>query len=152
MRVRTLIVILLLLSVAGFVAINWSAFMTPTTLTLLLATVDAPVGLVMLLLLVLVVLAFAVYMAVWQGQILLESRRQAKESQALRTLAEQAEASRFTDLRTLMHDELDRLSHRVAQAQDALRTEVRDSANSLAATIGELDDRLQRARNSDTPG
>jgi uncharacterized integral membrane protein len=149
MRMRTLLLALVLLSVAIFVAVNWSAFTAPTRLSLLVTAVEAPVGLVMLGVVVLVVLAFGAYLLVWQSAILLESRRQTKELQVQRTLADQAEASRFTELRVIVHDELERLADRMTQALDALRGEIRDHANSLAATIGELDDRMQRHQRGD---
>jgi hypothetical protein len=149
MRMRTLFLALVLLSAAVFVAVNWSAFTVPTRLSLLVTAVEAPVGLVMLGVVVLVVLAFGAYLVVWQSSILLESRRQTKELQVQRTLADQAEASRFTELRVIVHDELERLADRMTQALDALRAEIRDHANSLAATIGELDDRMQRHQRGD---
>jgi uncharacterized integral membrane protein len=149
MRMRTLFLALVLLSVAVFVAVNWSAFTAPTRLSLLVTAVEAPVGLVMLGVVVLVVLAFGAYLVVWQSAILLESRRQTKELQVQRTLADQAEASRFTELRVIVHDELERLADQMTQALDALRAEIRDHANSLAATIGELDDRMQRHQRGD---
>lgn len=151
MRVRTLLVVLVVLLLAAFAAVNWSAFIAPTRLSLVVTSFDAPIGLVMLALLVLLVLAFAVHMALWQGAILLESRRHAKELQAQRALADQAEASRLTELRSLVHDEIGRLADRIAKSQDDLRTEIRDNANSLAATIAEIDDRLLRQR-GDLPG
>ena len=97
-------------------------------------------GLVMLGLLALVVLGFAAYMAFWQGTILMETRRHGKELQAQRELADQAEASRFTELRAAMQTEFAKVGERLGQAQDALRQEMRDSSNSLAATIGEIED------------
>lgn len=144
MRTRTLIVVLIVVLVAIFAALNWSAFAAPTALSLGVATIQAPLGLVMLGLVAVVVLAFAVYMAVWQGGVLLETRRHAKELQAQRALADQAEGSRFTELRGVMHDELERLTARIAQTQEELRLEIRESVNSLAAMIGEIDDRTRR--------
>ncbi len=149
MRMRTLLLVLVLLSICVFVSVNWSAFTAPTRLSLLVTTVEAPIGLVMLGLVVLVVLTFGAYLVVWQSAMLLESRRQTKELQAQRTLADQAEASRFTELRDIVHDELQGLAHRMAQMQDTLRTEIRENANSLTATIAELDDRMQRLKKGD---
>lgn len=143
MRMRTLLVVVVVLAVLAFVAINWAALAAPTTLSLAVTTFEAPIGLVMTGILGLVVLAFALYMVAWQSAILLESRRQAKELNAQRALADQAEASRFTELRSVMRDELARLGDRIAQTQEQLRGEIHDSANSLAATIAEMDDRLQ---------
>jgi len=89
-------------------------------------------------------------MAVWQGSILLETRRYSKELQAQRTLADQAEASRFTELRGFIQGELAQLNQRIAQSHEALRSELKqelsDSSNSLAAHLAEMDDRLQHPR------
>ena len=143
MRVRVLLVVIALLLVAAFVAVNWPAFMTPATLSLLVTTVEAPPALVMLAILALAMLASVVYMALWQSEILLESRRHAKDLQAQRLLADQAEASRFTELRAVMLERMERLSERLADTQETLRTEIRDNAGSLAAMIGEIDDRAR---------
>ena len=148
MRGRIIFVVLLIAIIAGFAALNWPTFITPTPLNLLFGVVEAPLGLVMLVALGAVVLAFTVYMAVWQGSILLETRRYSKELQAQRTLADQAEASRFTELRGFIQGELSQLNQRVAQSHEALRSELKkdlsDSGNSLAAYIAEIDDRLQQ--------
>ncbi len=144
MRLRTLLLIVATLLVALFVTINWSAFNVPTTLNLLVATIEAPVGLVMLGVLILAALAFLAYMAVWQSTTLLESRRQSKELHEQRLLADQAEASRFTELRGVIQAEVERLAAQLTATQSAVQTEVREQANSLAATIAEIDDRLRR--------
>ncbi|CAN5683237.1 hypothetical protein BH09PSE5_BH09PSE5_12900 [soil metagenome] len=144
MRIRTILVIVVLLLVALFAALNWSAFLTVTTLNFLFASVEAPLGLVMLGLLGLVVLAFAIYMAVWQGSVLLETRRYSKELQTQRTLADQAEASRFTELRAYLGTEIARLHDRLAQTEAAMHNDVQASGNTIAAYIGEVEDRLER--------
>ena len=118
--------------------------MTSLNLDYRLAFEMAPVGLVMLGLLALLVLGFVAYMALWQGKILMETRRHTKELQDQRELADKAEASRFTELRAAMQTEFATLAERLGQAQDALRQEMRDNGNSLAATIGEIEDRLSR--------
>jgi uncharacterized integral membrane protein len=143
MRVRTVLVILVLLLVAGFVAANWPAFTAPTPLSLLVAHIEAPLGLVMLGLQGLVVGVFAVYLAMWQGAVLLQTRRHTKELQAQRALADQAEASRFTELRAVLHEEFARVAAQIGRTHEELRHEMRDHANSLAATISELEGRVQ---------
>jgi len=144
MRARTFIALLVIALISAFVILNWAAFMAPTTLSVGFSQFEAPLGLVMLGLLALVVLGFAAYMALWQGTILVETRRHTKELQSQRELADQAEASRFTELRNAMQAEFAKVAERLGQAQDALRQEMRDSGNSLAATIGEIEDRLTR--------
>jgi uncharacterized protein HemX len=145
-RIRTLLLLLVLLATAAFVIINWTAVTTPTRLSLLVTTVEAPIGLVMLTLVILVVLAFGTYVLVWQSAVMVESRRQTKELQLQRNLADQAEASRFTELRGILHDEIETLANRMGQMQETLRSEIRENTNSLSATIAELDDRMQRSR------
>ena len=147
MRTRTLLVVLALLLIVAFVAINWSVFAASTKVSFVFTSVEVPTGLVMLGILALIVLTFGIYSAVSWSAILLEYRRQAKELTAQRTLADQAEASRFTELRAVMHDELEHLADRMTEMQDTFRAEIRDNANSLAATIGELDDRIQKLHN-----
>jgi len=146
MRTRTLLLLLVVALITGFAAVNWPAFTAPTRLNLGLATVEAPLGLTMLGLVVVVTLAFAIHMALWQGAILLEARRSTKEMQTLRTLADQAEASRFTELRAVLHAEIERLAGRVSAAEDALRKEIRENSNSLQAMLGEIDDRMKLSR------
>jgi hypothetical protein len=81
----------------------------------------------------------------WQGTLLMEFRRQTKELQAQRTLAESAEASRFTELGTLVREEMANSSRRVETALEGLRGELHAAENSLAATLAEMDDRYRRA-------
>jgi uncharacterized integral membrane protein len=144
MRLRTVSVILAVVLLAVFAAANWAAFTAPTRLNLLVATVEAPLGLVMLGLLATVTLVFAVWMASWQAVILMETRRNAKELQQQRAVADQAEASRFSELRAALHVELEQLAGRVDAARDAMRVDLRENINSLAAVIAEMDDRLRR--------
>jgi hypothetical protein len=144
MRTRTLLVILIMLLIAAFLVVNWSVFAASAKFSLILTSIDVPMGLVLLGILTLIALTFGIYSAVSWSAILLEFRRQAKELTVQRTLADQAEASRFTELRSVVHDELQHLADRMTQMHDAFRAEIRDNANSLAATIGELDDRIQR--------
>jgi len=143
MRVRTVVVILAIVLLAVFTALNWPAFIAPTRLDLIVATVEAPLGLLMLGLLALLTLLFAAYMAMWQGSVLLETRRNAKELQQQRTLADQAEASRFNELRNALRDEGKALDQRIADLRTHLRADLQEHTNSLASMIGEMDDRLQ---------
>ena len=149
MRTRTLLVILVMLLIAAFLVVNWSVFAASAKFSLIFTSIDVPMGSVLLGILTLIALTFGIYSAVSWSAILLEFRRQAKELTVQRTLADQAEASRFTELRSVVHDELQHLADRMTQMHDAFRVEIRDNANSLAATIGELDDRIQRLYRAD---
>jgi len=144
MRFRTLLALGVALLLAVFVVLNWRVFAAPAHVSLAVTSVDAPLGLIMLALFALGLLVLSAYVGVWQGTLLMEFRRQAKELQAQRTLAESAEASRFTELGSLIRTELALSDQRIATALDGLRRELEETENSLAATLAEMDDRYRR--------
>ncbi|MEO7107810.1 MAG: LapA family protein [Rhodoferax sp.] len=144
MRLRLLVVLGFVALLTVFVVSNWSVFAAPSVLSLGLFSFEAPLGLAMLGLVVVITLAFAVYMAIWQGKILMQERHQAKQLQTQRTLADTAEASRFVELGKSLHTEFEQLSARLHQAETALTQHMQDNTNSLAAMLGEIDDRKRR--------
>lgn len=144
MRNRFLLVLLTFALVAAFGVLNWSAIAAPTSISLGVVSFDAPLGMVLLGLTVFLLLVFVGYMAVWQGQILMESRRHQKALQEQRTLADQAEASRFTELKVAMLAEFEKLAAQLQQTQATASRELREQTNSLAAVLGEMDDRAKK--------
>jgi uncharacterized integral membrane protein len=144
MRTRNLFGLLFIVLIVAFAILNWPVFNASTTLSVGFFSFEAPLGLTMLCLMGVITLGFVVNMALWQGTVLLETRRHTKELQVQRTLADQAEASRFTELRSALQLELKTLAQEIARSQEALRIEVLESANSMAAMLGEIDDRSRR--------
>lgn len=153
MRIRSLILLLILALLAAFAALNWNVFMADTPLSVGVTTLRAPLGLIMLGLLIFVVAYGLVYVLYLQSNVLIDTRRNAKELQTHRELADKAEASRFTELRGFLeagmkqNAEQDRAAQQVLMArlealETALRRSVEQSGNSLCAYIGELEDRL----------
>ena len=59
-------------------------------------------------------------------------------------LADQAEASRFTELRQYLEQEIAGLREVQTASEGRLREEINTAANSLAAAVGEVDDRMAR--------
>jgi len=156
MYLRTLLILIVVGAVAIFSAINWSAFMAPTTLSVIFGSVEAPLGLILLAAIGLLTLLFLLYVAYLQSAILMENRRNARELQVQRDLAEQAEASRISQLRSFLEIELRRLGEKTEESRIAmsaklegvereLRAVVEQSGNTLAAYIGEIEDKLERA-------
>jgi hypothetical protein len=155
MYLRTLLILAALVALAIFTAINWSAFVTPTTLSVVFAKVEAPLGLVLLGLVAVLTLLFLVYVVYLQSSVLIESRRYARELQTQRELADQAEASRFSQLQAFLDSELRRAAQKseelktglwakLEELERDLRSVVEQSGNTLAAYIGEIEDRLER--------
>jgi hypothetical protein len=163
MNLRTLVLAVVIAAIVVFAALNWSAFIAPTTLSFGFAEVQAPLGLIMLGLTALLALVFLAFIVYLQTSVLLEARRHARELQASRGLADQAEASRFTELRGTIEAELARLATegeasrtsvlaRLDEIERNLRSSVEQAGNTIAAHIGELDDRIKRGDGGEGPG
>lgn len=162
MDLRTLLLVLALVLTATFAAVNWSAFTAPTVLSLVFTTIEAPLGLIMLAITAVIAVLFLAFIVYLQTSVLLEARRHARELDTQRQLADQAEASRFTELRAYLQAELGRLSTeaegvrasllaRLERSETELRSAIEQSGNTLAAYIGELEDRLERATGAEVP-
>ncbi|HWO40723.1 MAG TPA: LapA family protein [Candidatus Eisenbacteria bacterium] len=157
MPLRTVLILIVSIAIILFAALNWAAFTTPTTLRLGFTTVEAPLGLIMLGLILLMAFLFLIFVTYLQTSVLLENRRHARELQAQRDVAEQAEASRYSRLREFLEAELQKIRYRSELAETGiiarldqldrdLRGVIEQAGNTLAAYIGELEDRLQRER------
>jgi uncharacterized membrane protein len=160
MYLRTLFIVMVVGLLAIFALFNWSAFVAPTTLTVGFSTVEAPLGLILLALVALITLLFLIYIVFLQSNSLLEGRRQARELQSQRELADRSEESRFQQLRLAMETELRNLETQTKEAKveiltrlDALERDTRlaleQSGNTIAAYLGEIEDRLDRATDID---
>jgi biopolymer transport protein ExbB/TolQ len=158
MRIRTIFLVVSILLLAGFVALNMDEFSRVSMLSLGFTTIQVPLGLVMLLLLVIATVVFLASTLYMQSKNLLETRNYARELNTQRELADKAEASRFTELRSYLevqalaaqHREAAAatvLAERFAQQQQALLARLEQSDNTIAAYMGQLEDQMER-RNS----
>lgn len=154
MNLRSLFLLLVLAAIAAFTVLNWSVFIVPTDLNLVITSVRAPLGLVMLGVLAFLLAIFLTYVVYLQTTVLLDSRSHAKELAANRKLADQAEASRFTELQKFLDAELKSIAvsqkehqlqilERVGALEQAVQQSIEQSGNSLAASLGEMDERMR---------
>lgn len=155
MKIRTLFLLIIIAAISAFAALNWSAFTTPTTLSLVFYTVQAPLGLTMLGLTAFLTGLFILFAVSIQTSALIGGHRQERELQSMRELAEHAETSRFTKLNELLEREVQKLADmdkesrtevlsRLDKLETALNSAIDESGNSLSAYIGELEDRLEK--------
>lgn len=155
MNFRALLLLLVLAVLALFSFLNWNAFITPTTLHFGFSEFSAPLGLIMLGFTAVLCCLFFIYIVMLQAGVIIESRRYAKELKAQRELADKAEASRFTDLRTFIETELRRLDPatssagaaqetRVALLEERVQTSLNDSSHALSAHLGVIEDKIDR--------
>ena len=162
MYLRTILIMLALGALVLFTVANWQAFNAPTTLSLIFANVEAPLGLVLLGMFIVLAALFLIYVVYLQSSVLFESRRHARELQAQRELAEDAESSRIHELRGFLEGQLETLGQQAEQATaelsgrlDQVATDLRQSIeqcqNSLSASFAEIDDRLAQGAAESLP-
>ncbi|MEH3087001.1 MAG: LapA family protein [Xylophilus ampelinus] len=155
MSIRTLLLLITAVVIAALAALNWNLLAAPVPMSVGFRTVEAPLGLVMLALTIVLAIVFAVYIAYLQSTALLESRRLHKDLDAQRALADQAEASRFTELRGVLESLHQQAALDARQAREAIEARIErldrglharleESDNSSAAYLGQLEDRLDR--------
>ena len=156
MYLRTLLIVLVLGIVVIFALLNWSVFTAPTPLSIGFTTFDAPLGLILLGAIAMLTLLFLIYLVYLQATALMESRQYSRELKSQRELADRAEESRFTQLRSSLESELRQLTSQIVDSNSAtvsrldgldheLRAAIEQSTNSLAAYLGEIEDRIERA-------
>ncbi|MFW5431494.1 MAG: LapA family protein [Methylophilaceae bacterium] len=155
MKFLNFILLIALVALIVFAALNWQAIITPIPLSLLFTDAEAPLGLILLSatgLLTLLFLSFVIYM---QSTALMTRKRLNREVEEQRKLANDAEASRFNELRTYLENELEKLvtqsseihqkvESRLTEIETGLKSSFEESSTSLSAYIGELGDRLDK--------
>jgi hypothetical protein len=127
-----------------FVILNWSLLGTPAGISFGFAHVTMPLGLVLLGLALLLVAVFFGLLLRVQLRLLATHRRHSDELRSHRQLVESAEASRYTELRQYLQQELSALREQQRQSEQRLHDELASTANSLSACVGEIDERLER--------
>jgi uncharacterized integral membrane protein len=156
LRAFSLTLVLALVLLAAFATLNWAAIATPSTLSLGFAEVSAPLGMVMLIFTAAISGLFIIYIVLLQAGVILDARRLTKEVKAQRELADTAEASRFTELRTLLEAELRRLEAqgaasgrevgaRIEQSERSMQLKLTEATATLSAHLGEIEDKLDRS-------
>lgn len=140
---------------ATFSVANWDSLSAPESINLLAFTVNGPLGVVLLGAGLVLVGLCAVYVLWLRTTTLMELRQHTKDLEAQRALADRAEASRFTELRdhigeeaarqrTLVEEVRAALTTRTDALERALLASVHETSNTLAACVGEVDEKLNR--------
>jgi uncharacterized integral membrane protein len=155
MGLRTGVLLVIVLLIAALAALNWGVLVAPVPMSVGFTQLTAPLGLIMLGLTALLGIFFLVYVVYMQTTVLLDARRHTKEMQAQRDLADKAEASRFTELRNFLEAQENThmarngerhaaLLARIEHLEAAVRHRADQTDSTLAAHIGQLEDRFER--------
>src|SRR3569832_188448 len=157
MRGRIAFIVLAVLVVAGIAALNWPEFTRPEPLSFGVLTATVPIGLTMLVLMAIVLTVFLVSTAIQESRYLLDHRRHSRALQAQRELAENAEASRFTDLRQQLDAHIRESRHRdsvvatefekrMMQSHAELRAHMERMHQMIANHLDEIESRIGTVR------
>ena len=157
MRTKILLLIIGIVLIAGFGALNVDEFTRTSTLNLGFTRMQLPLGLVMTVLVIAILLIFLLTTLYMHSTNLIETRKYAKQLNAQRELADKAEASRFTELRRYMesqavlatnqgNDTVAAIDRRMMQTEKLLLQRLEQTDNTNAAYWGQHDDALVRKR------
>lgn len=155
MGVRSAFLFVIVLLIAALAALNWGTLAAPVPVSLGFMTVSAPLGLMMLGLTIVLAAFFLVYVLYLHSSVLMDTKRHTREMQVQRDLADKAEASRFTELRNFLEaQENQHMAHnaqrhaamltRMDQLESSVRLRSDQTDNTVAAHIGQLEDRIER--------
>ena len=87
MQLRNILLIFILSVLVIFAAINWSAIVEPTSISLIFTTVQAPLGLILLTITALLAVFFLTFVVYMQSSILMERQRLSRDLETQRQLA-----------------------------------------------------------------
>ena len=155
MRAQIALVAVVLLLTLAFTMLNWTALNTTAPINLLVTQVQGPLGVVIVGFGVVLIALFVLLLLWLQTRVLLDGRRHTRELAAQRELADKAEASRFTELRNFLETQENAhmarnaerhaaLLARIEQLEASARSRAEQTDNSIAAHIGQLEDRFDR--------
>jgi uncharacterized integral membrane protein len=151
------VILAVLFLLAVFTLVNWSVLSAPATLSFIAFDVEGPLGVILLGAMLALVTLFVLYALTLRTRMLMESRRQNQALEAQRKLAETAEASRLSEMRTQiehefaqLHAAVGALDGQMQQHEASMKRSLDEAANGLAALVAEMDDKVDRvlARNA----
>ena len=131
---------------AAFVAVNWSALGIPIHISLLFYSWDLASGILLGGFLGIAAAVLTFYFGYSQRRLRLANRQLEVELLAQQRLVNDAEGSRILELQKSIAEEMAQLGKNLMASIDGVRGELRDTERSIAATLGEIDDRLSRNR------
>lgn len=109
MKLRTIVIGTGLVVLALFAILNWETFSRATSLNIVVARVDAPLGVVLLFAIGALTLIYAVSLAKLELAALIKARRVQKDMDNLRQIADQSEQSRVQALQDFLIRETQRI-------------------------------------------
>jgi uncharacterized integral membrane protein len=157
MKGLRMVILLTLVLLGVFVLANWSVLTARTTLSLLAFSIEGPLGLILLGIILVFLVLFMAHAITLRTTMLLEARRHAADLKSERDRADQADASRiselrreidqrFSELRAAIQSTGEKQAASAKSLNESIERSIELATNSLSASIGDLDRRLERAK------
>ena len=126
MKLRTLCMLLVLVLLAVFLVINWSALSQDMTVNLVYQEIQAPLGVIVAAAFGIVVVLQAFYNLWQQASVVVELRQAHKEARNARAEAAEADKNRVNELAREVREGFARMEALVTQQQDRAAAVLRD--------------------------
>ncbi len=158
MHLRTVFILLVFVFCSIFLIVNWEGVIAPVSVNLLWTEIQAPLGLILLLGPGLLIFISLIYGFIQQASLAMELRRVNKQLKLAQDLADKAELSRFNELKkdidaqVKMLEEKNNARHaslmtKLTAIEEELESNTRMTINSISASVGEVEDRLDQLQN-----
>ena len=128
MKILSIFLLLVLILMAVFLVINWTALSAVTSVNLIYTEIQAPLGVLVVGGFAAVVFVLLVYMVWQQASVTLELRAAYKEARNARNVADDAEKSRFAESNRLLLERIEKLEAFMTARSDETLTAVRQEA------------------------
>ncbi len=121
MKPHTLVIALVLFPVLLFAALNWGLFSQPGSINFLFYSLEAPLGIIMLVIVVVLSALYMLFIGKAEISSMVQERKSAKALDAARELAMDREKSRIVELEDNVSKKIDSYGEQFSSMHDELR-------------------------------
>ncbi len=142
-KLRTLGMMLILVLLAVFLIINWSALSQETTVNLVYTEITAPLGIIVVVAFAAIIALLMIYTIWQQASVVMEIRQAHKEARIARQAAEDADKSRITELGKDMRARMDQLEALMVATTEELNKFMKERGDQQDRELALLRDQLK---------
>ena len=142
-KLRTLGMMLILVLLAVFLIINWSALSQETTVNLVYTEITAPLGIIVVVAFAAIIALLMIYTIWQQASVVMEIRQAHKEARIARQAAEDADKSRIMELGKDMRARMDQLEALMVAKTEELNKFMKERGDQQDRELALLRDQLK---------
>lgn len=148
MKFRTLGILLIMVVMAVFLIINWTALSQVTTVNLVYTEIQAPLGVLVVCGFAVIVVLLGIYTIWQQASMFFEIRTAYKEARRAHQQAEEADKSRVTEASREIKERIEKLEALVTDRNDEVLQALRENIALLQKTVADAAAAQQKDRES----